>query len=234
MEKSIFGRYYIKINNEHIDKKISFIDKFNFKNMKILDIGCANGIYKRDFIKNNEFYGIDNDRSLLSIAERKGYKTFNVDINFQKKLHFKNEEFDIVICFDILEHLINPISFLNEVNRILKKNGLLFISVPNSLNIISRINFLFGNPTDITDTNHFLKKPFSEHLHLITYKKIIQILEGYKYKVIYKDYYLPKKIRHKKLLKFQFLLNTANLLKLNFLFPGLFSFAFLFVCKKNV
>lgn len=43
---------------------------------------------------------------------------------------FKNNFFDIIICSHVLEHIPDDIKAINEMHRVLKKDGLLFISVP--------------------------------------------------------------------------------------------------------
>lgn len=46
-------------------------------------------------------------------------------------LPFKDEQFDIITCIGVLEHVKDPQQVLNEVNRILKPNGKAFVDVIN-------------------------------------------------------------------------------------------------------
>ena len=50
-----------------------------------------------------------------------------------EKLPFENEQFDIVISFETIEHVKESVqkSFLNEIKRVLKKDGMLIMSTPN-------------------------------------------------------------------------------------------------------
>jgi ubiquinone/menaquinone biosynthesis C-methylase UbiE len=50
--------------------------------------------------------------------------------------------FDIVICQEGIEHLPNPFHALGEMNRVLKKNGLLIITTPNYSNLQSRLSYM--------------------------------------------------------------------------------------------
>ena len=47
-----------------------------------------------------------------------------------EKLAFKKEEFDLVFCSQVLEHVPHPQKALKEMNRVLKKKGKVIITVP--------------------------------------------------------------------------------------------------------
>ena len=48
-------------------------------------------------------------------------------------LRFKNNIFDVIISFDVLEHLdsADQEKFLSEINRVIKSNGTLYVGSPN-------------------------------------------------------------------------------------------------------
>jgi len=57
---------------------------------------------------------------------------FNVDLD-QEKIPLDDNSVDFILCCDVIEHLEkDPMHMLFEFNRILKQDGLLFISTPNS------------------------------------------------------------------------------------------------------
>lgn len=64
----------------------------------------------------------------------------NADLN--QPLPFKDMRFDYIICAESLQYLENQRIAIREFERILKKGGHLIISVPNILNIRSRLYFL--------------------------------------------------------------------------------------------
>ncbi|MEM5813226.1 MAG: class I SAM-dependent methyltransferase [Candidatus Aenigmatarchaeota archaeon] len=113
---------------------ISNIIKNWKKDAKILDVGCGNGALLKKLKKLGfkNLYGIDASRRNIDKAKNKEkeIKFFCGDIT--KKLPFRNEFFDIVIAVAILEHILDDdlSKFLNEINRVLKKNGLFIIEVP--------------------------------------------------------------------------------------------------------
>jgi len=107
----------------------------NFEDKKILDIGCSYGWFEK-FIgkKAKEIIGIDLYEKDLKIAE----KEVNLkNIKFEKGSaldlkKFKENYFDIVAMFDVIEHIPKYTEelALKEIKRILKKNGKLLISTP--------------------------------------------------------------------------------------------------------
>ncbi|HEV8544259.1 MAG TPA: class I SAM-dependent methyltransferase [Verrucomicrobiae bacterium] len=68
--------------------------------------------------------------------------------NFSRhRLPFADNQFDIVNCWETMEHFnFNPVGFLKEVRRILKPGGMAFVTVPNVARLESRIRLFFGKP----------------------------------------------------------------------------------------
>ena len=118
----------------HHVKTYDFIVPF-CKNKRVLDIGCFIGYGETPiYPQANEIIAIDSDSNAIKFA-RKNRKFQNVkfkDVD-ARKLPFSNETFDIIIASQVIEH-IHPdevSNFLEEVKRVLKKEGLFFIVTPN-------------------------------------------------------------------------------------------------------
>lgn len=99
------------------------------KGDEILDVGCSTGNFLAQDPKN--ITGIDIDESAVKIAKKRGLKAVKHDNT--KKLPFRNETFDNVHSRHVLEHLEEPLGFMEEIARVLKKNGrlILFTDKPN-------------------------------------------------------------------------------------------------------
>src|SRR3990167_8414802 len=103
----------------------------------VLDLGSGNGQNSLKAAKiANKVVGIEIDENLIKISQRtaKQKQLKNVRFfksNLEKKLSFKDETFSKVIFLDVLEHLHNRKQILNEIRRVLKPRGLVFIGVPN-------------------------------------------------------------------------------------------------------
>ncbi|WP_121357508.1 class I SAM-dependent methyltransferase [Flavisolibacter nicotianae] len=91
---------------------------------KILDVGCGRKPYKNLF-RYSEYIGLD--------IENPGHPHLNEDIDIYydgKTFPLGDGEFDNVICNQVLEHVFTPAHFLQEINRVLKKDGHLLLTVP--------------------------------------------------------------------------------------------------------
>lgn len=129
------GKAEQPIHPKHLVTSKLWFAKYLQKQDVVLDLGCGNG---QNTLKASKFVkravGVDYDNFLLNIA-KKTAKTKNVDfkkLNLEDKLPFKNNTYDKVIFLDVLEHLNKRDQIIREVKRVLEKNGLLFIGVPNS------------------------------------------------------------------------------------------------------
>ena len=76
--------------------------------------------------------------------------------DIQKKTSFDNDSFDLIFALDVLEHVDNPSDAIDEIMRILKKNGLLFISVPTESMLLRVVRTLIGTVKNIQVNPHWL------------------------------------------------------------------------------
>ncbi len=99
---------------------------------KFLDAGCGTGIYSFELAgKAKNIEAVDIAQEKVDYANK--VNIFK-DIHFQKgdlcSIKFKDENFDLIICSDVLEHIKNHEKAFSELTRVLKKEGTLLISVP--------------------------------------------------------------------------------------------------------
>jgi 2-polyprenyl-3-methyl-5-hydroxy-6-metoxy-1,4-benzoquinol methylase len=100
-----------------------------------LDVGCSYGFFLQRFDKTKwEIYGVDPSVHAVTYARKKlGKRIFAGSLTQQD---FPSQFFDIITLFYVLEHVVNPLSFLMELHRILKPKGLLVLRIPHSEPII--------------------------------------------------------------------------------------------------
>ncbi|MFH1472001.1 MAG: methyltransferase domain-containing protein [Nanoarchaeota archaeon] len=107
------------------------------------------------------------------------------DLN--KKIPLKNDSVDCVVAGEVLEHLYGTNFFLEEVHRVLKKDGEFILSIPNVVCFKNRIKVLFGKlPTYCADTDEWIKlADYSGHVKDFNLELIKRLLisKGFKIKV---------------------------------------------------
>lgn len=122
----------------------------------VLDVGCGSG-YLTYLLKEGNphilVHGFDVSSEALKQAASLD-KKYRLDINYQN-IPEKDNSYDIVVCSEVLEHLINVRHCLMEINRVLKDQGKLIVTVPNFSFWRFRIDSLTGRiPYVVSDERH--------------------------------------------------------------------------------
>ena len=134
---SSFMRY------ELISRKKTIFNLFDIliteKNRTVLDIGCGIGNYLEELYKKGHLInGIDISENMLRTSKERLKKYISVpplcrtDI---ENLPFPDNKFDVVFCVGVLEYLESDEKALEQISRVLKPGGLLFLTLPNILSI---------------------------------------------------------------------------------------------------
>jgi ubiquinone/menaquinone biosynthesis C-methylase UbiE len=135
------GNYYheaIKVNvlqRFWHTQRIKQIRKILENNLskKILDVGCHGGKLTSEIQKKlpkAQIDGIDISKQAISFAKQK-YKKIHFKVGRAEKLPYKANSFNLVTCFEVLEHVPNPEIVISEISRVLKKRGQTIILVPS-------------------------------------------------------------------------------------------------------
>jgi 2-polyprenyl-3-methyl-5-hydroxy-6-metoxy-1,4-benzoquinol methylase len=118
----------------YMDNKWEFDEAFSQiknKSSKVLEIGCGKGAFLKLLNKNNiENVGLELNEDSIKTLVADRINALNQTIqDFAKE---NVEKFDVVVSFQVLEHVFEVKSFLEAAIKTLKKGGMLILSVPNN------------------------------------------------------------------------------------------------------
>lgn len=133
----------------------SIIKKNNISTL--IDIGCGVGS-KLEFLKRKnphlEIIGID-QKSAISYCKRKYKFGCWVEDDFEKKVvrNFYNNAPDLIICSDVIEHLLNPDILIEYIRTLATNSTRIIISTPNRDKLRGRGCTNCSNPHHIREWN---------------------------------------------------------------------------------
>ena len=162
------GKFKIlhQIKSHRMSYILDQINNRNIRNLKILDVGCGGGIICEPLARlGAKVTGIDFAPNNI-IAAKIHSKKNKLKINYINKDIEKsklNEKFDIILMFEVLEHLDNWKKTIKNIKKNLNKNGLIIISTINR-NLLSKLfainiaeNILNWIPKGTHDYNKLIK-----------------------------------------------------------------------------
>ncbi len=98
----------------------------------VLDAGCGTGYGSAILAATgaSEVIGVDLAADVIGAAD--GLPgTVSLQAGDLRALDFADGRFDLVVCFEVIEHLDDPMAALDELARVLAPDGLLLLSSPN-------------------------------------------------------------------------------------------------------
>lgn len=188
------------------------INKIKKKDISILDVGCLSGHFNKTFErylkKKFTYTGIDPWKIHIDAAKKIWKNSFNTSfkLGWAQKIPFKNSNFDIVICSNVLTHIPEIKKPLKEMIRTAKKFLILRTPVHDkSYRIQMVLNSKWFKYTKIKPENEFDKngnpKVYEYYdVHSFDYLKatIKKISPKCKIKFIKDTYFSKKNIQNKK------------------------------------
>lgn len=178
--------------------------KDNEKEKKVLEIGSFLGAVSISLKKIGfwiealdipEFY---QSEPLRALYEKNGIPFQGVNLKNQQ-LPYASNSFDVIIICEVIEHLnFNPLLIMQEINRVLKKGGYIYIGMPNQAHITQRIKLLFGKSIRNSIGDYF--QQFNRHSNMIvgihwreyTLTETVELIEKMGFETVAKYYHMDQ------------------------------------------
>ncbi|HZE83213.1 MAG TPA: class I SAM-dependent methyltransferase [Puia sp.] len=194
---------------------------------KILEIGAGAAntlLYLKESGMAAEVMGVELMKISGSHQQHPAIDKFQIANIELEEIQAAKEYFDVIVCADVLEHLIDPWAAVDKIATHLKKDGLMIVSMPNLREwktigkVIFRGEFNYRAEGGIMDKTH---------LRFFCRKNIAQLLTTRTLSPVYsKPNFMLKEIPEAKGRR------LFNLLTFR-LFEGFLTVQYLFIAKKN-
>lgn len=226
--RSSYVRGNKPINTSYSGLRPDLLKYISGNKLKVLDVGCATGANGNYLITQglaSEVHGIEISKDMAEIAKQAYSRVYTGSLdNIDLKKTLNNEEYDVILIGDVLEHLIDPWHILSQLTLHLKESGTIVVSLPNIQHIDVFIHvFLKGNwPRN--ERGIFDKT----HLRFFTHKTMLELLDHAGLSIIRCE----RNYRRRDAMKSKFgRLSIERLLKK--IFKNLYTYQFIFVCQKQ-
>jgi len=161
---------------------VKFFDEKNIdlNEKKILEIGPGDGINflaLREKFKINaeDYFGVELDKKSIEVCKARGIMNVIDDYFDDRILEKIEQQFDIIIIAEVLEHQIRPGNFIKTAFQLLKQGGTMVVTVPNKKRF-----FLKHREYGDIPPHHFLR--FDKDFFLKNYGKDIVYLNDYSFR----------------------------------------------------
>jgi SAM-dependent methyltransferase len=148
--------------------------------LDILVLGCGTGSDCWHLTSEHQVCGLDISESGIAIARAHGIDATLTSVT--EPFPYPDSSLDIVVAKDILEHILDPLSVMKEVKRVLRPQGQLVTLIPNQFYWYFRMRYLFGNGLIWKTFMHDQTETFEEwnyiHVRFFTWSGVQRFLNA--------------------------------------------------------
>lgn len=125
------------IHDRESMEKFRYTGTTCFRNKVVADIGCAGGAFL-DYVKGaaKEVVAIEPSETYRQVLARKGFHTYSYA---EEALQHSRNSIEVLMSFDVLEHVSDPQRFIREVYELLAENGIAIIGTPTDAPVMREL-----------------------------------------------------------------------------------------------
>ncbi|MBN1882004.1 MAG: class I SAM-dependent methyltransferase [Deltaproteobacteria bacterium] len=121
---------HFKANRAEVARRMKVLGEYVKPGGTLLEIGCSSGFMLDEMKKRGmDVYGIEPSKVYGEYTRALGIEVFN---DFEGLVASKKDQFDLIIHYYVLEHIRNPVMFLEDVAKLGKKGGKMIFEVPSA------------------------------------------------------------------------------------------------------
>ena len=164
-----------KIFKPRVHKVIDICQRFNVPTNTLLEVGAGFGIFCEEIQKTGVFQrviGVEPTPDLAQTCRSRGIEIIEKPI---EQISFGNDRMDVVVNFEVIEHLFSPRNFLHNCYELLVDGGIFIVTCPNVKGF------------DIVTLENKSSAVDNEHLNLFHLGSLTRLLESCGFEVIQKE-----------------------------------------------
>lgn len=179
LENEVYTQYKYNRKPKKIIEQVIDVVNSTGAAARILSVGSGDG-YVESYVMEQtgkEIKCLDLSPKGVNLSRKRGLNAYEGSVY---GMPFDASSFDLILAIHIFEHLVSPEVFLAEVKRVLSKDGLLFITLPNYGNLAYRMKYLLKGSLDT-----FLQIRLGHFRHY-TYREACRYLEEQGFDIVRK------------------------------------------------
>lgn len=145
----------VKIFRPRVDRVISLCAEHGVGRRQILEVGAGFGIFCEEMQKTSAFkevIALEPEPNLAASCRKRGLKAISKRI---EELSPADASPDVIVSFEVIEHLFSPAKFIRSASAMLAESGLLILTCPNVRGFDMRILGMHAPTFDHEHLNYF-------------------------------------------------------------------------------